>query len=440
MPEVWVSRCSTVTASSTRGRSAPSSSRAGWSSRSAPSSTSRTIASAVNALLPLAIAIRVSGVIGAPSARWRNPSARSTARRSPTSTVTTPVKSSSATAASSSCSAMCTGGRYAPPSPRGSEYASSGQPEPTGQVAGGDAARRRGHLGRGAGGDDASAGVAATGAQVDDPVRGGDGVQVVLDHDDGVPGVDEAVQLVEQEGDVGGVEPGGRLVEEVEGVVPACPLELGGELDALGLAAAELGGGLSEPQVPQADVAERLQAAGGGRDVAEEVRGLADGHLQHVGDGAAPVAHLEGLRVVTGPAAGGARRVRPGEEEQLDGDEALALARLAPPLGDVEGEPAGGVAAGVSLVGGGVEPADDVEEPGLGREVRAWGAADRSLVDDNEPVDGVQAGGGAQADVAVGGVLLRGAAEVSAHELGEHLGDEGRLPGPGHSGHRRQDA
>src|SRR5690606_1103273 len=85
---------------------------------------------------------------------------------------------------------------------------------------------------------------------------GGDGVQVVLDHDDGVPGVDEAVQLVEQEGDVGGVEPGGRLVEEVEGVVPARPLELGGELDALGLAAAELGGGLSEPQVPQADVAE----------------------------------------------------------------------------------------------------------------------------------------------------------------------------------------
>src|SRR5690606_35385418 len=152
-----------------------------------------------------------------PSARWGNPSARSTARRSPTSTVTTPVKSSSATAASSSCSAMCTGGRYAPPSPRGSEYASSGQPEPTGQVAGGDAARRRGHLGRGAGGDDASAGVATTGAQVDDPVRGGDGVQVVLDHDDGVPGVDEAVQLVEQEGDVGGVEPGGRLVEEVEG-------------------------------------------------------------------------------------------------------------------------------------------------------------------------------------------------------------------------------
>ena len=64
-------------------------------------------------------------------------------------------------------------------------------------------------------------------------------VEVVLDHDDRVAGVDEPVQLAQQQRDVGGVQPGRRLVEQVERVAAAGPLQLGGELDALRLAAAD---------------------------------------------------------------------------------------------------------------------------------------------------------------------------------------------------------
>ena len=78
---------------------------------------------------------------------------------------------------------------------------------------------------------------------------------LVLDHDHGVAGVDQAVQLRHQLVDVGRMQAGGRLVEHVERVAALRALQLGGELDALRLAARQLGGGLAQPQVAQADVA-----------------------------------------------------------------------------------------------------------------------------------------------------------------------------------------
>ena len=90
-----------------------------------------------------------------------------------------------------------------------------------------------------------TAGVAAARAEVDDPVGARDDVHVVLDDDDGVARVDEAVQLAQQQFDVGRVQARRRLVEEVERVAAAGPLQFGGELDPLRLAAGELGRGLS---------------------------------------------------------------------------------------------------------------------------------------------------------------------------------------------------
>ena len=123
----------------------------------------------------------------------------------------------------------------------------SGSLEPPGEVRRGRASFCLRDVGRRAGGDDLAARVAATRAEVDDPVGGGDRVEVVLDQDDGVAGVDEPVQLTQQERGVRGVQSRGRLVEQVERVTAAGPLQLGGELDALRLPAAELGGRLPEP-------------------------------------------------------------------------------------------------------------------------------------------------------------------------------------------------
>lgn len=116
--------------------------------------------------------------------------------------------------------------------------------------AGGDGLRR-------AGGHHAAAGVAALGAQIDDVVGSEDDVQVVLDQDDGVAGVHEGVKRDQEALDVGEVEAGGGLVKDVDGVL--CSLEaaqLGGDLDALGLAAREGCGGLAEGEVAQPQVIE----------------------------------------------------------------------------------------------------------------------------------------------------------------------------------------
>src|SRR5689334_17792746 len=83
-------------------------------------------------------------------------------------------------------------------------------------------------------GDDAAAGFAPFGAEVDEPVGGGDHVEVVLDDDDRVPQVGQPVEDDEQARDIGEMEAGGRLVEDVEGPAGCDSAELGGELHALG--------------------------------------------------------------------------------------------------------------------------------------------------------------------------------------------------------------
>src|SRR5262249_767521 len=64
-----------------------------------------------------------------------------------------------------------------------------------------------------AGANQLTAGFAAFGAEVDDPIGGADEVEVVLDGEHGVAGVDQATQGGDQDFDVLAVEPGRRLVE-----------------------------------------------------------------------------------------------------------------------------------------------------------------------------------------------------------------------------------
>ena len=107
--------------------------------------------------------------------------------------------------------------------------------------------------------DDPPAAVAALGAEVDDPVRGLDDVEVVLDDEDRVAAVDEPVEDLEQLVHVGEVEAGRRLVQEVERLARRPPRELGRELDALRLAARERRRRLPEVDVAEADVVQRLE-------------------------------------------------------------------------------------------------------------------------------------------------------------------------------------
>lgn len=86
--------------------------------------------------------------------------------------------------------------------------------------------------------DDLSAVLTGAGADVDHPVRHLDGVLVVLDDDQGVTHVAEAHEGLDQAVVVALVQTDRRLVQDVQDA-DQTGADLGGEADALGLAAGE---------------------------------------------------------------------------------------------------------------------------------------------------------------------------------------------------------
>ena len=127
----------------------------------------------------------------------------------------------------------------------------------------------------------------------------GDGVLVVLDDDERVAVVAEVDEGFEQGGVVARVEADGGFVEHVEHAAEV-GAELGGEADALGLAAGEGVAGAVELEVAEADFLEEGEAlADLGQDVAgdecvavagevevgEMGGGGVDGEVGEVGDG-----------------------------------------------------------------------------------------------------------------------------------------------------------
>ena len=93
------------------------------------------------------------------------------------------------------------------------------------------------------------------------------------------------------------------------------------------------------------------------------------------------VLHLQRLAVVARALADLARDVDIRQEVHLDLDDAVALAGLAAPALDVEGEAARLVAAQLGFRQSGEEVADLGEDAGVGGRVGARGAADGRLVD-----------------------------------------------------------
>src|SRR5262245_43959528 len=81
------------------------------------------------------------------------------------------------------------------------------------------------------------AATAAFRAEIDDPVRRLDHVQIVLDHQHGVAAIDQPMEHFQQQPDVLEMQPGRRLVEDVERPAGIALRKLGRELDPLRLAA-----------------------------------------------------------------------------------------------------------------------------------------------------------------------------------------------------------
>ena len=90
-----------------------------------------------------------------------------------------------------------------------------------------------GDIFRDARGNHVSAGLAAFGAQVDDPIGGFYHVEIVFDDYDRIAQIDQSAQNGEQFFCIVEVQSRGGLVEDVQGLAGVDPAQLGGQLDTL---------------------------------------------------------------------------------------------------------------------------------------------------------------------------------------------------------------
>ena len=124
--------------------------------------------------------------------------------------------------------------------------------------------------------------------------------------------------------------------------------------------------------------------------VLKKCKRLLDGHVQHLGNVLALIAHLERLAVVALALADLAGDVNIRQEVHLDLQQAVAGAGLAAAAANVEREAPGAVAAQLGVLRGGEKAADIVKQPGIRRRVGARRAADGTLVDVDDLVQMLQ--------------------------------------------------
>ena len=128
------------------------------------------------------------------------------------------------------------------------------------EVAAGERCRGAFDFGRSAAGHQFSAEAAGAGTEIDDVIGALDGFGVVLHHEHGIAHVAQVGEGFEQAIVVAGMQADGRLVEHVEHAAQF-GTDLGGQTDALRLAAGEGGGGAVDAEIVEADGGEKFEAA-----------------------------------------------------------------------------------------------------------------------------------------------------------------------------------
>src|SRR6476659_426497 len=231
------------------------------------------------------------------------------------------------------------------------------------------------------------------------------------------------------------MESGRGLIKDIERAPGGAARQLARQLHPLRLAARQRRRLLADMAVAEADALQRLELVADRGHRLEQIGGLLDRHVEHVGDRLVLELDLQRLAVVALALAHVAGDVDVGQKVHLDLDHAVALAGLAAPALDVEGEAAWLVAAHLCLWELGEPFADRGEGAGIGGWVRAWRAPDRRLVDVDDLVEMLEA-----FDVVMLAGMLARIGELAGDGAVERLDEEGRLAAAGHAGHRGEQA
>ncbi len=110
-------------------------------------------------------------------------------------------------------------------------------------------------------GNEVAAGVAGSGAEVDNEIGAANGVFVVFDDEDGIAKIAKLFERTEKASVVAGMEANAGLIENIENAAEA-RANLRGEADALGFAAGERGGGAVEAEITKAHGEKEIDAFG----------------------------------------------------------------------------------------------------------------------------------------------------------------------------------
>ena len=315
------------------------------------------------------------------------------------------------------------------------------------QRAPGMGGRMRCHVLRHSGRNDLPARIPAFGAEIDDPVRCADDVEVVLDHDQRMPGRQQLAQGAHQARDVFEVQTGGGFVEKQQctfggaalafGAAPGGLGEEAGDLQALRFAAREGRHGLAEAQIIQADVGERGERPQHVAVLRKQVHRFGDGVRKDVGDrkraAAAFDLHREDFGAEALAVAVRAAQIDVGEELHLDVFESVATTGGAAAVAGVEAEGPRRVFAFLGQRRPGKDLADRIEGADEAGGVGAGGLADRRLVDEGDvgELPGTEA-------AVMRADRRRGLSQGAAERRVQHVLDQGGFARSRYAGHRHE--
>ena len=106
----------------------------------------------------------------------------------------------------------------------------------------------------------------------------------MLDHHNAVAQIDQTLQDIQQFNDVVEVQSCGRFIKQIERATGVGSRQFGSQLDALGFTTGKRRRTLSQCDVVQPDIADRLQDMSQSRLIGKQRNRFADRHVQHVAD------------------------------------------------------------------------------------------------------------------------------------------------------------
>jgi len=214
----------------------------------------------------------------------------------------------------------------------------------------------------------------------------------VFDNDDGVPQIGKPVQHFEQFTHIVEVQACGRLVQQIKRASGLALAQFPRQLHPLRLAATERGCALTQVNVAQAHIDQRLELLTDLGNISQNGERVFDGQFQYVSNGVALELDGQRLLVITPAIADFALHINVGHEVHFNPPLAVALAGLATPPADIEAEAARLVAALASFGQHGKEVADGREDLRVGGRIGARRAANRRLIDAHHFIDLLGAG------------------------------------------------